>query len=59
MRRGLLIVIFLIGLTGAIILSLGSKREASFDERFERADDKLEAMSQEIEAELEEAQPPR
>lgn len=59
MRRGLLIAIFLIGLAGAIILSLGGKREPSFDDRFERADAKLEAMSQEIEAELEESQAPR
>ena len=59
MRRSLIIVIFLIGLAGAIVLSLGGKREPNFDERFERADDKLEALSQDIEAELEEAQPPR
>lgn len=59
MRRGLIIVIFLIGLAGAIVLSLGSKREPSFDDRFDRADEKLEAMSREIETELEEAQPQR
>lgn len=59
MRRGLLIVIFLIGLAGAIILSLGSKREQSFDKRYEAADEKLEEMSRDIEAELEDASAPR
>jgi hypothetical protein len=59
MRRGLLIVIFLIGLAGAVILSLGGQREKGFDERFERADEKLEAMSEEIEADLKKNQPER
>ena len=59
MRRGILIVILLVGVCGAIILSLGGKQEPGFDQRFKSADDKLEAMSQEIEAELDKTEPPR
>lgn len=59
MRRSVVLAILMIGLAGAALLFLRTSREETFDERFERADQRLEDMAQSIEEDLEEAQAQR
>lgn len=59
MRRPVVLAILMIGLAGAALLFLRTSREETFDERFERADQRLEDMAQSIEEDLEEAQAQR
>ena len=56
MRRPVVLAILMIGLAGAALLFLRTSREETFDERFERADQRLEDMAKSIEEDLEEAQ---
>lgn len=51
------IVIGFLGLALALRIAFGSPPEGSFDDRFRRADEKLEAMAKSIEADLEEQSP--
>ena len=55
MRRLIILALVLIGVAGLLAVLWSSSREESFDERFERADKRLEDMAKSIEADLDRA----
>lgn len=59
MHRQSLIVIALIGLALAALFLIDGRRDEDFDDRFERAEQRIEDMAQSIEEELDEAQAAR
>lgn len=52
MRWLIILALALIGVAGLLVVLWGPSREESFDERFERADQRLEDMAKSIEADL-------
>ncbi len=54
MRRLVLLVLVLVAIASGLALFLRGTGEADFDQRFDRADQKLETLAEEIEADLDE-----